>query len=96
MNESNTKGVGKEDGYGHVVRQLGRKQRIVLDKLQNEDYLNSIAKDMRMSFNGIKYHAEELADLGLIQKTGRAQGRQFWKTTQKGEIILDMVNVPNE
>ncbi|MFB6200349.1 MAG: hypothetical protein ABEJ83_05685 [Candidatus Nanohaloarchaea archaeon] len=96
MMESNQDSQGKEEGYGQVVRQLSRKQRIVLDKLQNEDYLNSIARDMRMSFNGVKYHAEDLEDLGLIQKTGRVQGRQFWKTTQKGEIILDMVNIPNE
>jgi predicted transcriptional regulator len=94
MTQSNQDSQGNEDGYGQVVRQLSRKQRIVLDKLQNEDYLNSIARDMRMSFNGVKYHAEKLEELDLIQKTGKAQGRQFWKITQKGEIILDMVNVP--
>jgi predicted transcriptional regulator len=94
MTQSNQDSQGKEDGYSQVVRQLSRKQRIVLDKLQNEDYLNSIARDMRMSFNGVKYHAEKLEELDLIQKTGKAQGRQFWKITQKGEIILDMVNVP--
>jgi len=96
MTESTQNSQGNKGSYAQVVRQISRKQRIVLDKLQNEDYLNSIARDMMMSFNGIKYHAENLEELGLIQKTGKAQGRQYWKITQKGEVILDMVNVPDE
>lgn len=80
--------------YSALVRQVGRKQRKVLHKLQNEDYLNSVAKDMKMSFNGVKYHAQHLEELGLIQKTAETRGRQYWKITQKGEVILDMVNVP--
>ncbi|MFB6199813.1 MAG: hypothetical protein ABEJ83_04750 [Candidatus Nanohaloarchaea archaeon] len=94
--QSNQNSQGKQDEYGQVVRQLSRKQRKILDKLQNEDYLNSIARDMRMSFNGIKYHAEGLEELDLIQKTEKTQGRQFWKITQKGKIILSMVNIPDE
>ena len=96
MTQSTQNSQGNEEGYAQVVRQISRKQRIVLDKLQNEDYLNSIARDMMMSFNGIKYHAESLEKLGLVQRTAKAKGRQYWKITQKGEIILDMVNVPDE
>lgn len=94
MAQSDQNSIGNEQGYGPLVRSLGRKTRKILSLFQKEDYINSVAKDMKMSFNGVLYHAEKLQEKGLITETGEMEGRTYYKTTEKGDIILDKVNIP--
>lgn len=94
MTENDTAATDSSAGYGNLVRKLGRKTRKILDLFQNEDYINSVAKDVRMSYNGCQYHVEKLEELGLVAATEEEEGRQFYKITDKGEAVLSKVNVP--
>jgi DNA-binding MarR family transcriptional regulator len=63
-------------------------------KLRKIDYASSIAKDLDIDKTTATYHIEKLVYLGLIQKYGDRPDRTLYKITEKGEMILDMVNTP--
>jgi DNA-binding MarR family transcriptional regulator len=98
---SSMSSIGKDTGnteetnFDALVREVGgRTTRRVLAQLENQDYISSIAKDLRKAHQTIEYHIEKLQEKGLVKETGDADGRKFYKTTEKGEIVLNKINIP--
>lgn len=95
--------IGKDDAsleetkFDAIVREIGgRTTRRVLAHLQNQDYIYSVAKDLRKAHQTVEYHVEKLQEKGLVKETGEADGRTYYQTTEKGEIVLDKVNIPEK
>jgi predicted transcriptional regulator len=90
------KQVSREDSIGETVRKLGRTTRKVLDKFRKEDYIYSVAKDLNLASETVRYHLQEkLLPLNLVERTGEEEDRVYYKITDKGEVILEKVNIPD-
>jgi DNA-binding transcriptional ArsR family regulator len=90
---------GEENGepdYDQLAREVGGRETVkVLDRLTREDYIYNIARDFSKAHQTIVYHIRKLQDRGLIQETGEAEGRTYYKITEKGRIVLEKLNVPD-
>lgn len=90
-------GNTEETNFDALVREVGgRTTRRVLAQLENQDYISSIAKDLRKAHQTIEYHVKKLEEKGLVKETGKTDGRTFYKTTDKGRIVIDRMNIPGK
>lgn len=80
----------KTEDIGQLAREVGgQSTREVMEDLQTQEYPNKIAKDMGKSYQAVKYHIEKLREKGLVEKTGEASERKYFRLTSKGEKVLD-------
>lgn len=68
----------------------------VLIRVQKIDYVACMAEEMDLDETTVKYHIEKLQYLGLVELYAERPDRTLYKITEKGEIVLERVNVPDQ
>lgn len=87
--------VAQSEDYEELRRKVGGvTTKKVLHLLQNQDNVGSMRKRLDLAHQTILYHVEKLQSHGLVEKTGEAEGRVYYKITEKGGVVLDGMNVP--
>lgn len=81
-------------GIEEKATYLGRNTKTVLNLLQNIDYPNSLKYELDISKQSVLYHIGKLYYLDLIHLYNQREGRKYWKITDEGEAVLNVVNTP--
>lgn len=87
--------MDQTDDYEQLRAEVGgQTTKKVFDMLQNQDHVASLKERIGKSPQTIKYHIEKLQERDLVKKTNEFEGRVYYKTTEKGEVVLSGMNIP--